>query len=935
MVLSESGADPRKFSVSFMPKRKDFARRRKGSHVSHVSSDSDFSDDEDIAKPESAKQIHNKQLVLTSGGSRKFQIKTPSSEWCKLMSLPKKPTFPIRMQRSDENDLYRKSGLSKSQHNFEMIGIIEQAADRFGITRVLKIYPKYVLINKSKSFHLKILQDRVPGDTKLLAGQKMFFHPLSIKTSKFRVEVYVNEQINASIVGESAPSKSTFTLTQIGESQIIEVEMNENVCDKWLVSGGTTWEHLFEILEKRTFDSDVNHEQLGEMLCGYIPGKMLEGDMENMHEDDLKRELQMRCDLENKSHKEMLTELSKRVPRQWTFKGLQDYLLFHHLSPTNFTKFFTEGELKDIEKAIQKAEKITHNQQQDPKSMSLREVEQDLRKGNFPEEKLRRMSDKDKRRALERYRIKAVFDVFEKTLEEKTLEETLKFFRTYNVVSEDVLEELTNEGEESLRKELLRQEKKKVREWLGRLYIEEVRKMTCEQMRTELRRFKITRKIEVLQSIRFECGVKMITFENKPEAGRFVSTTTAGTSLEIGVESLGISLVGLSSATGTHGGRRPQELLNITLNKIHFEQTYTRNIQNVSFWIKEIQIDNQMRTTIMPILVAFKPHRGEGLRSRLSQVSVDSQIDCDFGFSYAKSREFHKTAHFESFEVYFRAIDISLDGELLDELVYLSTVLLPSSDKVTLSEHDLEADIHASTTFGIGSSLQHKGSTSYMYFRKLHLPRLRLSFRYSHSRSIEGVGHTPSAVVRHAVLAGAFNIGKAVVRVNSRSIEDIYTSQSLLMKMISQHYTKNIKKQAGNILGHSLLIGDPLGLADHIARGFHVLLSTSLRTNPKEWFHNVWIFACYMCFGPFEMLRKLTYSLGVIAATSTMDGRYITAHNNKMLLLRPMHIGSGLYLGLARLTAGLWGGLSGVVIKPVQGAREKTGIERLKGASAG
>ncbi len=161
-----------------------------------------------------------------------------------------------------------------------------------------------------------------------------------------------------------------------------------------------------------------------------------------------------------------------------------------------------------------------------------------------------------------------------------------------------------------------------------------------------------------------------------------------------------------------------------------------------------------------------------------------------------------------------------------------------------------------------------------MFIKNLELPALKIHFTHMSAQSTDGVSSNPIAILRHAVQTAAFNIGKTTVSIKEAFSEDTYVSSGSVFPVVSlpsplsillslslppslphslfsllgcltfadntyrsfvwptdglvailtDHYYAGIIKDLGSLVGHSLLIGDPLALTHHVTTAFRVLV---------------------------------------------------------------------------------------------------------------
>eukprot|EP00301_Raphidiophrys_heterophryoidea_P003768 c11687_g1_i5.p1 GENE.c11687_g1_i5~~c11687_g1_i5.p1 ORF type:complete len:1800 (+),score=389.77 c11687_g1_i5:1547-6946(+) len=370
----------------------------------------------------------------------------------------------------------------------------------------------------------------------------------------------------------------------------------------------------------------------------------------------------------------------------------------------------------------------------------------------------------------------------------------------------------------------------------------------------------------------------------------------------------------------------PQELLNLSVNGIGVQILREGSCTDMKVVFEKIQLDNQLRTTVFPVLIAFEaPPKTPSFMLHFLRVHTD------------------KLDHYRKFDVHLQVIDVALDGELLDALYELGDALSTQTSQITARNHDADVECQLSTRFVIGETPP--ASNMPMLFAYLNLPALRLYFTNLSSQNLSAVSANPFDIAKNAVINSALNIGRTAIHVKSKRLDHHFTSLDGLMNLLMNHYYEGIKSHLGTMIGHSLLIGDPFTVGASFVKAFKSLCVTPCSPEPESPKQHLAFrlglgmlrFGQFLIFGPLEYLRTITFSLGQLIALTSMDKAFIVNRHRKMLLRRPNNVWQGVYYGALCLRDGTVHAVKGLVMEPSRGLRDAdpTAARRLAGFAKG
>jgi len=143
------------------------------------------------------------------------------------------------------------------------------------------------------------------------------------------------------------------------------------------------------------------------------------------------------------------------------------------------------------------------------------------------------------------------------------------------------------------------------------------------------------------------------------------------------------------------------------------------------------------------------------------------------------------------------------------------------------------------------------------------------------------------------------------------------------------------------ILGSADMLGNPIGLFTNLGTGvadFFFEPAQGLVKSPKDFGKGLakgtQSLIKNTIYGTFNTLTKITGTIGKGIATLSMDDEYLAARQSRSQK-KPKHLGEGFVMGVQGLGRGLFEGVTGIVMKPVEGAM-KDGFEGFaKGVAKG
>ncbi|CAD6186301.1 unnamed protein product [Caenorhabditis auriculariae] len=167
-----------------------------------------------------------------------------------------------------------------------------------------------------------------------------------------------------------------------------------------------------------------------------------------------------------------------------------------------------------------------------------------------------------------------------------------------------------------------------------------------------------------------------------------------------------------------------------------------------------------------------------------------------------------------------------------------------------------------------------------------------------------------------------------------------YSPDQLTSEMVS-HYTKQAIKQLYVLVLGLDIIGNPYGLVRDLSAGVEDLFYQPFQgaiQGPEEFAAGVALGVQSMfghaVGGAAGAVGRITGTVGKGVAALTFDDDYVRRRQED-LNRKPQTFGEGMARGIKGLGMGVVGGLTGVVTKPIEGAKQEGGMGFVKGVGKG
>lgn len=362
---------------------------------------------------------------------------------------------------------------------------------------------------------------------------------------------------------------------------------------------------------------------------------------------------------------------------------------------------------------------------------------------------------------------------------------------------------------------------------------------------------------------------------------------------------------------------------------VWFNYTSSDHYHSLYFKTYKVQIDNQQTGAVYPVALypaSIPPHviRNSGFKPFIEMSLI---------YHEDPKEDMH---HIKYAKTLVQEMNVKIDIGFI-----ISLVRLFSQEKKQLEEESYFAEdmekvaVTLKETEAVKAALQTQRLVFLEYF---HLSPLKINLSFSLASSLDDEDEDQAFIHElwdffiDSVGATLTDINDAELRLAYFERISVFLTQENLVAQIRSHYTMQAVRQfyvlvlgldvLGNpyALVHGIkegvkdffyepyqgIVAGPGGFAQGVARGVQSLLGHVIGDTA----------------GAFS---RITGSLGQAVATLTFDSKFQMRRRLRMQL-HPHGIGQGLIKGGTSLLMGLYFGVSGVVVKPVTGARSE-GVE--------
>ncbi|CAI9549566.1 unnamed protein product [Staurois parvus] len=370
---------------------------------------------------------------------------------------------------------------------------------------------------------------------------------------------------------------------------------------------------------------------------------------------------------------------------------------------------------------------------------------------------------------------------------------------------------------------------------------------------------------------------------------------------------------------------------------IEFKQSpHQRSLRAQLYWL---QVDNQLPGSMFPaVFHPVAPPKSIALDSE-PKPFIDISIITRFN-------EFSKVKQFKYFMVLIQCMALKLDQGFLAAIIGIFTPATPpevEKQRTKLIQKDLDSlnrELMESSLTDI---------TTLSFFEHFHISPVKLHL----SLSLGAGGEESNKEEREIVAISSINLLLKSIGATLTDVDDLvfkldcfevkyqFYKQEQLRHLVVRHYSEQFLKQLYVLVLGLDVLGNPFGLIRGLSEGVEAFFYEPFQgavQGPEEFAEGFAIgvrsLLGHTVGGAAGVVSRITGSVGKGLAAITMDKEYQQKRREEMGR-QPKDFGESLAKGGKGLLRGVVGGVTGIITKPVEGAKKEGAAGFFKGIGKG
>ncbi|XP_031411140.1 vacuolar protein sorting-associated protein 13C isoform X2 [Meleagris gallopavo] len=402
----------------------------------------------------------------------------------------------------------------------------------------------------------------------------------------------------------------------------------------------------------------------------------------------------------------------------------------------------------------------------------------------------------------------------------------------------------------------------------------------------------------------------------------------------------------LDSTTEVNFSKVPMEMrlpvkCNIRRNflsgiQVEFKQSpHQRSLRAQLYWL---QVDNQLPGSMFPVV--FHPVAPP------KSIALDSEPKPFIDISViTRFNEYSKVMQFKYFMVLIQEMALKIDQGFLAALIELFT---PSTDPEAERQRSklIQQDVDALSTELMETSLTDLSMLS--FFELFHISPIKLHLSLSLASGGEASEKSEEMIAIHSLNLLLKSIGATLTDVDDLifklayfEIKYQFYKRDQLMKRAVRHYSEQFLKQMYVLVLGLDVLGNPFGLIRGLSEGVEAFFYEPFQgavQGPEEFAEGFVIgvrsLLGHTVGGAAGVVSRITGSVGKGLAAITMDKEYQQKRREEMGR-QPRDFSGSLAKGGKGFLRGVVGGVTGIITKPVEGAKKEGAAGFFKGIGKG
>uniref|UniRef100_A0A8C0C6D7 Vacuolar protein sorting 13 homolog C n=1 Tax=Balaenoptera musculus TaxID=9771 RepID=A0A8C0C6D7_BALMU len=371
--------------------------------------------------------------------------------------------------------------------------------------------------------------------------------------------------------------------------------------------------------------------------------------------------------------------------------------------------------------------------------------------------------------------------------------------------------------------------------------------------------------------------------------------------------------------------------------QVEFKQSpHQRSLRARLYWL---QVDSQLPGTVFPVV--FHPVAPP------KSIALDSEPKPFIDVSViTRFNEYSKVLQFKYFMVLIQEMALKVDQGFLGAITALFT---PTADPEAERKWTelIQEDSDAINTELVETSVTDTSILS--FFEHFHISPIKLHLSLSLGSGDEGSDQENQEMIPiHSVNLLLKSIGATLTDVDDLIFKLAYYeiryqfyNRDQLMWSVVRHYSEQFLKQMYVLVLGLDVLGNPFGLIRGLSEGFEALFYEPFQgavQGPEEFAEGLVIgvrsLFGHTVGGAAGVVSRITGSVGKGLAAITMDKEYQQKRREEMGR-QPKDFGDSLARGGKGFLRGVVGGVTGIITKPVEGAKKEGAAGFFKGIGKG
>ena len=379
-----------------------------------------------------------------------------------------------------------------------------------------------------------------------------------------------------------------------------------------------------------------------------------------------------------------------------------------------------------------------------------------------------------------------------------------------------------------------------------------------------------------------------------------------------------------------------EELLYLFARDLELRYSQSRSLITYGLEIGSLQIDNQLIDWDHPILFYPATTSKKTERSSVSSapqsfisLAVIKSVSSAYGVEYFK---------YLGFLMQEAALEVGEDILLkLADFAKFDNPATSNAFSASAMEEEvkqLHSHLPIMEAFDEDSEL--------MYFELFQIHPVKISFSFSRTEGLyndpstnsseekPSTSYNPLTAIVTVLTMAIGNISDAPLKFNSLLLEHPIIRRSVLSRLVTTHYIQQGVNQVHRVLGSADFFGNPVGLFSSFGSGvtdlFYEPYLGFVSDRPQD-------IGIGFAKGGLSLVRKtvsgltgtfskITGSLGKGLSAATFDPAFQQQRRRSQARNKPKHAVGGVTTGTTQLLSGLTSGITGLVEKPMEGAKE-------------